>query len=94
MMRVNLYDRIVGGTFKGTWVSSGATANPISSALIDKNQAVVSSVSAVSSGNGFYFAYHQLPNTPGYYVNEWRAGVGLTTYVNRQLVRVNDVKVD
>lgn len=93
-MRVNVVDKDIGDVFKATWVSSGGNPSTISSALIDKTQAVVQSLTAVSSGNGFFFALHQLPNTPAYYVNEWRAGVGSNTYVKRQLVRVNDVKVD
>lgn len=93
-MRVNVFDKNVGDIFKATWVSSGGNPSTISSALIDKNQTVISSLTGVSSGNGFFFAFHQLPNTPAYYVNEWRANVGGNNYVNRQLVRVNDIKVD
>lgn len=93
-MRVNVFDRTVGSVFKATWVSSGGSPTTISSALIDKTQAVVSSITGVSSGNGFFFVFHQLPNTPGFYVNEWRALVGSSNYVNRQLVRVNNIEVD
>lgn len=93
-MRVNVREKIVGDTYKVTWVSSGALPDLISSALLDKNEFVVSSIAAVSSGGGFYFALHQLPNTPGFYANEWRAQVGSRAYVTRQLVSVLDIQVD
>lgn len=93
-MRVNVREKIIGDTYKTTWVSSGGNPLPITSALIDKTNTCVQSLSAISSGNGFYFALHQLPLAPGYYVNEWRATVGGYTYVNRQLVHVNDPQVD
>lgn len=93
-MRVNAYERIAGTTFKGTWVNSGVTPSPISSALKDRSGAVVSSLAATSSGNGLYFALHQLPNSAQPLLNEWRAWVNSFEYVNRQLVNVIDVKVD
>lgn len=93
-MRVNVRDKIVGDTWKTTWVSSGAVLDSISSALLDEADSVVSSIAAVSSGGGFYFALHQLPSAPGFYTNEWRAQVGSRSYLKRQLVNVLDIQVD
>lgn len=93
-MRSNYFERVVGTTFKGTWVNSGSAPSQITSALIDKTQTVVQSIAAISSLSGFYFSLHQLPNTPGAYVNEWRAWINSYQYVNRQLVKLIDLQVD
>lgn len=93
-MRTNVFDRLIGTTFMGTWVSSGATPSQITSALIDRTQAVISSVTATSSGGGNYFSLQQLPNTPGPLINEWVAWINSFPYKSRQLVRVNDIQVD
>lgn len=94
MMRANVFERIVGSTFEGTWVSSGTIPSQISSALIDRTLSVVSSTAAVSSLNGSFYSLHQLPSTPGPLVNEWRAWINSYQYVNRQIVKVIDLKVD
>lgn len=93
-MRWNVYEVGAGTTFKPTWVNTGQAPSPITSALIDRTQVVVSSVAAVSSTNGAYFALHQMPTTPGPYVNEWRATIGGQLYVNRQLVKNLDMTAD
>lgn len=78
---------IAGTTLKTTWVSSGVTPSGITSAILDSQDAVVDSISATSSGNGFYFGLHTMPSSPGYYVNEWRAFINSKPYINRQLIR-------
>lgn len=93
-MRTNVYERIVGTTFKGTWVSSGVTPSQITSAIIDRNKAVVSSLSAVSSMNGSFYSLHQLPTTPGFYTNEWSAWINSYQYIARQQINVIDLQVD
>lgn len=93
-MRTNVFERIAGTTFKGTWVNSGTSPSQITSALIDRGLAVVSSVSAISSGNGLYFALHQLPNSGQPLINEWRAWVNSYQYVDRQLIKVIDLRAD
>jgi len=93
-MRMNVREKVAGSTYKATWVSSGGIPNPITSSLIDKNKTVVSSISAVASGNGAFYALHPVPNTPGWYVNEWRALAGGFQYVNRQLLHVINEDVD
>ena len=63
---------LTGDTVFFTWTNSGVAPSQISSALLDKDDVLVNSMTAVSSGNGHYFAPHTLPNTPGFYVNEWK----------------------
>jgi len=83
-----------GSTVKFIWVSSGATPNPILSSIIDGSETMVSSETAVSSGNGHYYAYMGVPNTPGYYVNGWIAQISVNTYVSRQRFQVVRTEVD
>jgi hypothetical protein len=91
-MRVKITNKVLGDVAKTTWVGSGSTPDTITSALFDASQTCVQSIAAVSSGGGYYFAMHQLPNTPGWYCNEWKASLGGYFYVSRQLIKVNDVE--
>lgn len=94
MLRPNIVEAIAGTTLKLTWVTSGATVLPITSVLIDKTEAVVSSTAGVSSGNGHYYALHLLPNSTQWYVNEWFGFVNPSTYVSRQLVHAERLRVN
>lgn len=87
-------EKEAGTTFKATWCSSGAVASPILSTLRDASETLVSSVAATASGDGRYYAFHSLPNSPQWLVNEWIATVNANTYVSRQLVRVVKPEVD
>lgn len=84
MSRIPTYEFIVGTTKRLTWVSSGATASDICATLRDRSNGLVSSTSAISSGNGHYYAVMVHPETPGWYVNEWVAAINATTYIDRQ----------
>lgn len=86
-MRIPIYERISGTTFRATYVNSGVSPALLSSLLRDANEAVVNTAAAASSGNGFYYAVHQLPTTPGWFVNEWISVIGVNTYIDRQFVR-------
>jgi hypothetical protein len=86
-MRIPVVDVIAGTTLRTTWVSSGMVPTSILSSLRSGSETLVHSISAVSSGNGFFFALHPVPISGGWYINEWVAQVGVNTYVNRQLVR-------
>lgn len=77
-----------------TWVSSGAVAGTISSALIDKNEVLVSSMSGVSSGNGAYFANMTMPGSSQWLVNEWRATLNGNLFIKRQFLHVLTNEVD
>ena len=93
-MRWNTFERAVGTTFSPTWQNSGSVVTSLSSALIDRNHVVVDSVTAIASGNGYWYALHQLGNTPGPYVNEWRGWIEGYAYVTRQYLNVIDPQVD
>lgn len=93
-MRFPAIEKLAGTTLKATFVNSGAVASPISSALLDWNDVVVNSVVAVSSLNGAYYALHLLPNSAGWYVNEWKATIAANSYTERQMVRVRKVETD
>lgn len=73
-------------------MSSGAAPTLITSALLDRHGTCVDSVTAVSSGGGYFYSLHQLPNSAGPYANEWRAWINSYQYVDRQLVRVEDLQ--
>jgi len=93
-MRPPVLEKLAGTTIKVTFVNTGASASPISSALLDNAEGLVNSVSAQSSGNGFYYALHQLPNSAGWYVNEWRAVIQANSYTERQFVRTRKMETD
>ncbi|CAB4170003.1 hypothetical protein UFOVP1082_49 [uncultured Caudovirales phage] len=87
-MRINIIEKIGGTTLKTTAVNSGVIADACWSVLYNKAETVISSVTAASSGNGFYFALHALPNSRVWLVNEWCQRVGVNTYAERQFVKV------
>lgn len=84
MSRIPTYEFIVGTTKRLTWVSSGTTATDICATIRDRSNALVSSVTALSSGNGHYYAVLTHPSTAGWYVNEWVAAINASTYIDRQ----------
>lgn len=87
-MRLNIIEKIGGTTLKSTAVNSGIVPDACWSSLLSKTGALVSSVTATSSGNGFYYAYHALPNTACWLVNEWSQRIGVNTYSERQYVHL------
>lgn len=93
-MRIPVYEDIAGNTIRLTWCSSGVVAGAISSSLLSGSETLISSVAAVDSGNGFYYALHGLPTSGGWYINQWLAQIGVNTYVNRQLVKAHRLEVD
>ena len=93
-MRIPIIETIGGNTIRFTWVSSGDTASPISCALYDGSETLISSVAATSSGNGLYYAPMRVPTSMPWYRNEWIAVVNANTYVGAQLVRVHRLEVD
>lgn len=84
----------IGSTLRATFISSGATASPIYSALRDASDTLVSSVAATSSGNGHYYADLPLPTSACWLVNEWGAVINANTYRRFQLVEVVKIEVD
>jgi hypothetical protein len=87
---------IAGTTLKATWVNSGVTPSSLQSLLLDSSDSLISSFNALtlgSSGNGFYYGVHSLPNTQAWYVNQWISLIQANTYSHRQLVRVHRLEV-
>lgn len=84
----------VGSTIRTTWVNSGTTATQIYSALLDRNGALVSSMSQVASGDGHYYADLALPTTPGNYLNKQSGVIDANTYVRWQIVKLIAPEVD
>lgn len=87
-MRLNIIEKIGGTTLKATAVNSGVAPDACWSSLYDKSDNLVSSVAATASGNGFYYAYHALPNSDCWLINQWAQRVGVNTYAERQYVHV------
>lgn len=96
MSRINVIrDLIAGGSAKFTWTNSGAVPGALWSTLYDRNEVLVNSYSAQSSGNGHFYAVHALPNSGNQWmVNKWFAVLNGSTYTNVQLLHVRDVQVD
>lgn len=93
-MRIPIIETIGGSTLRFTWYSEDAVASPISCALYDGNETLVSSASATSSGGGHYYAPLVVPSSAPWFVNEWVSVINANTYVSRQLVRVHRLEVD
>ena len=93
-MKIQIHELLSGTTLRGTWISSGTVVTSIYSTLLDRSETVVNTAVPVSSGDGHYYAAHAVPNSAGWYVNEWRAIISANTYVNRQFVRAFKPEVD
>lgn len=93
-MRIQIVESIAGTTIRVTWVSSGVIPGAIFSTLLTGSDSLVSSRTAISSGDGHYYALHDLPDSGGWYINQWVALVGVNTYRSRQLVRAHRLEVD
>lgn len=84
---------IAGTTLRTTWVSSGVTPTNIFSRLSTGSaDTLVSSFAGVSSGNGFYYALHTVPNSGQWLVNEWQATIDGFPYFSRQLIWVRELR--
>lgn len=83
-----------GDTKRFTWVSSGQTPSPITAAVIDAKETVVSSASMVSSGNGHYYLNVTLPTTDGYYVKETKQTMAGKDYRQREKFKIVLCEVD
>jgi alpha-glucuronidase len=94
MANPRVIEVVAGSTIKLTFSNSGATIGSIASALINNVEAVVHSVSPVSSGNGNYYALHSIPNSDAWYVNEWFSYINASTYVSRQLIHAHKLRVN
>lgn len=93
-MRIQVQETLSGTTLRVTWVSSGTTVSSIYSTLLDKAETVVNTATPTSSGGGLWYAIHPIPNSNGWYVNEWQAIINANTYVNRQYIKATKPEVD
>lgn len=94
MSIIKITDAIAGTTIKPTWCSSGVTPTALYSRILDNAETQVSSCAGISSGNGFYYALHGLPNSNAWYVNEWLAVINANTYISRQFIHGLRPEVD
>lgn len=86
--RLRIINEFIGSTLRTTFVNSGVTASPISSALFNSSGTLVTSVAQSSSGDGHYYADMALPMSRGWLLNEQIAVIGVNTYRRFQLVHV------
>src|SRR5262245_55008262 len=71
----------VGGNFRVTWVSSGATASPICFNLRTGSETLANSWGGIDSTNGAYYADVAIGSV-GVWKGEWYATVFTNTYRN------------
>ena len=94
-MKFPVLEAVAGSTLRLTWVCSGQAPSAIHSTLYDRNDALVSSMTAVDSGGGLFYADHFLPSSKGqWYVNRWYARLNVNTYVSVQFLRALWPEVD
>lgn len=73
---------LVGDTFKATFINSGGVASAITASIISGSETIISSGSAVDSGNGHYYRMVSV-SSPGYYVLEWNATISGSPHKRR-----------
>lgn len=81
---MSIKEFVCGNTIKVKWVNSGVTPTTLVAGVYTGSETLVDSASMVSSGNGFYYHLHTVPNTPGYYVTETKATISGKPYINRE----------
>lgn len=87
-------DFLIGDTIKVSWVNSGITPTTLVYAVYTGSETLVDSASMTSSGNGFYYGLHTVPNTPGWYVIETLASISSKPYKRRTKYRAVMEDVD
>lgn len=87
-MKLNIIEKIGGTTLKTVAINSGVVADASWSTLYDATETLISSVAATSSTNGYNVAFHTLPNSRVWLINQWNQRIGVNTYGERQFVRV------
>jgi len=93
-MRIPKVEVIAGTTLRATWVNSGVIPSSLTSALLTGSETCISSVAAISSGDGHFFALHEIPTSGGWYINQWIGIIASNTYRDRQLVQAHRLEVD
>lgn len=93
-MRPPIIAEYIGSTLRATLVCSGATLSGGYSCLRDGSNTIVTSQSAVDSGNGHIYADLSLPNSAQWLVNEWGVTINGNAYRRFALVELKTVEVD
>lgn len=83
-----------GNTQIFTWVSSGQSPSPITAAVLDISNTVISSGSMTSSGNGHYYRNVTMPTTEGFYIKETKATISGDVFRDREKFQVILCEVD
>lgn len=74
---------LVGDTVKVTWINSGvAPDSSVTGALWDDDETAVSSFTLSDSGDGHWYAFIRVPNTPGFYRATSKAAIDSNEYKN------------
>ena len=91
-MPARVREVLIGDTFKQFWISSGTTPSVITASIVDGIEAIVSSETGVSSGNGHFWRTTTV-DTPGWYVSQWEATISGSPYRRRSRFKavLNDV---
>lgn len=81
---MSVKDFLCGNTIKVKWVDSGVTPSTLVAAIYTGSETIVDSGAMTSSGNGFYYYLHTVPNTPGFYTAETLATISGKPFKNRE----------
>lgn len=84
---------LIGDTFKATFINSGGVASAISASIYNGSETLVSSQTAVDSGNGHYYRMLSV-STPGWYVLQWDATISGNPYKRRKRFKAYLNEVD
>jgi hypothetical protein len=92
--KVPTLDVIAGTTLRLTWTASGTIPTSLLMSILDKNEATVSTMTPVDSGNGHYYAPMYIPTSDRWYVGRSIAVIDARTYINRVLIQTHRVEAD
>ncbi len=76
---------LIGDTMTVTWINSDVTPTDIHCAVFDgaNPETLVDSITMTASGNGHYWNWHTIPDTPGLYVVETLATIAARPFKRR-----------
>ena len=85
---------LIGDTIKATWINSGASPTAVDHTLYSGSETAVSTVTLTDSGNGHFWGYITLPETPGFYVSETIATISSLPFKRRVRLRAKTGEAD
>lgn len=76
---------LIGDTMTVTWINSGVIPTDINYAVFDGGnpEVLVDSATMTNSGNGHYYSWHTVPDTPGLYVVQTNANIATRPFKRR-----------